>query len=397
MSDTPQHQDRAHSILGASKAKQWIKCPGSIALAEAMPEYDTTTAYAAEGTVAHELAELALREHVDPLMYVGKRIDGIRVTKEMALAVGMYVDKVNALAEGFGVEPQLEVRFSLDRLNPPVPMFGTGDCVIMDAKHNHMHVLDYKHGRGVVVEAEKNPQLMYYALGAVLELEVKPDKITTWIVQPRAEHRDGTVRDYTFTWEELVEFRHMLLDAARRTQEPDAPLAVGDWCRFCPAKALCPAQKEYAVTVAQDMFEVDAPPELPAPDMLTEDELTTVLDHANMIEGWFRACRAFVQEKLENGEEHTGYKLVPKRAQRKWKDEAEAQEVLRELGIEGHDLIVTSTISPAQAEKLLRREGVEVPPHLIVKESSGNTLAPDSDPRDAVDATELFTVEIETD
>jgi hypothetical protein len=372
-----------------------MACPGSIALSATIPDHDTTTVYAAEGTAAHELAEMSLREGVDPLMYVGKRIDGIGVTKEMALAVGMYVDKVNALAKSCNTEPQLEVRFSLARLKdpaPPVPMFGTADCVVYDEERNHIHVMDYKHGRGIVVEAEENSQLMLYALGAILQLGVKPDHITVWIVQPRAPHRDGVVRDYTFGWDRMKEFRHELLDAAWATQEPDAPLAVGDWCRFCPAQAICTAQKDYAVVVAQDLFEVDTP-SLPAPDALTEEDMNTVLEHAPMIESWFRACRAFVQEKLERGEEHPEWKLVAKRATRKWKDEAEAREVLRELGIEEHDLITTSTISPAQAEKLLRRDGVEVPPHLVEKKSSGNTLAPDSDPRDAVDAVELFTVE----
>jgi hypothetical protein len=367
-----------------------MACPGSIGLSATIPEHDTTTVYAAEGTAAHELAEMSLREGVDPLMYVGKRIDGIGVTKEMALAVGMYVDKVQALAESCGAEPQLEVRFSLAKLRdpgPPVPMFGTADCVVYDEGRNHLHVMDYKHGRGIVVEAEENSQLMLYALGAVLQLGVKPDRITVWIVQPRAPHREGVVRDFTFSWERMIDFRHEL--------EADAPLAVGDHCRFCPAQAVCPAQKDYALVVAQDMFEVEPTPEsLPAPDTLTVEDMNVVLDHAPMIESWLRACRAYVQEKLERGEDHPEWKLVAKRATRKWKDEAEAQEVLRDLGIEEHDLIETKTISPAQAEKLLRREGVEVPPHLIKKDSSGNTLAPDSDPRPA--AEDLFTVETET-
>lgn len=392
MSKAPDHAERAHSILGASSAKRWMSCPGSVALALSIPDHDTTTVYAAEGTVAHELAELSLRENVDPIMYVGKRIDGIMVTKEMALAVGMYCDKVNALAQSCGVEPQLEVRFTLDRLDTPVDMFGTADCVVWDEEHSHLHVMDYKHGRGVVVEAEENQQLMYYALGAVLELGVRPDKITVWIVQPRAPHRDGVVRDYTFSWERMVEFRHELIDAANATQEPDAPLAVGDWCRFCPAQAVCPAQKEHALVLAQDMFEVEPHPDsLPAPDQLTDDDLTRVLDYAPMIESWFRACRAFVQEKLERHEEHPGYKLVAKRATRKWIDEMEAREVLREMGLEEHDLIETKTISPAQAEKLLRREGVEVPPSLYEKKSSGTTLAPDADPRPA--AEDIFTAD----
>ena len=311
---TPDHENRAHSILGASSAKRWMMCPGSVALSELVPHDDTESFFAREGTAAHELCELALTEQLDPTMYVGKRIDGIPVTKEMALAVGMYCDKVNALTKSCGTEPQLEVRFSLGRLDPPVPMFGTGDCVVWAPLTDHLHVLDFKYGKGIVVEAEENPQLMYYALGAVLELKVKPKKITVWIIQPRAPHRDGVVRDYTFTWERLIEYRHELLAAAEATQQPDAELAVGDWCRYCPAHATCPAQERYALTVVQDAFAATTEPFLPEPETLGEDELNVILEHAELIESWFRSVRKHVFAQLERGEGHEGWKLVAKRA-----------------------------------------------------------------------------------
>lgn len=386
---TPDHENRAHSILGASSAKRWMMCPGSVALSERVPHDDTESFFAREGTAAHELCELALTEQLDPTMYVGKRIDGIPVTKEMALAVGMYCDKVNALTKSCGTEPQLEVRFSLDRLDPPVPMFGTGDCVVWAPLTDHLHVLDFKYGKGIVVEAEENPQLMYYALGAVLELKVKPKKITVWIIQPRAPHRDGVVRDYTFTWERLIEYRHELLAAAEATQQPDAELAVGDWCRYCPAHATCPAQERYALTVVQDAFAATTEPFLPLPEVLGEDELNVILEHAELIESWFRSVRKHVFAQLERGEGHKGWKLVAKRATRKWVDEADAATSLRDLGIDEDDLFSPAKlISPAQADKLLRRDGVEIPRGLFTKDSSGSTLAPDSDPRPEID--ELF-------
>jgi hypothetical protein len=322
-------------------------------------------------------------------MYIGKRIDGIKVSKEMALAVGMYVDKIHALSESVGHEPLIEVRFTLEKLGPPVDMFGTADCVIPDREHSHLHVLDYKHGQGVVVEATDNPQLQYYALGAVLHLEERFDTITVWIIQPRAPHRDGVVRDWTFTWDELVAFRQRLLEGAKETMEPNAPLAVGSWCRFCPASALCPAQKDHALTVVQDAFMEAQPPTLPHPTTLSEQELDYVLSQREHVTNWLNAVEKFVRGQKEEGRVTVeNWKLVHKRANRKWTlPDQEVAELLLERGIDRDDLYKQSIISPAQAERLLRREGEDIPEGLTDRTPSGYNLVPADDPRPAADIT----------
>ena len=393
------HSDRAHSILGASASSRWLNCPGSVGLSAQVPERGDTK-YTAEGTVAHEVAELALREGVDPLMYVGKRIDGVTVTKEMALAVGMYVDKVNTLAESVGVDPMIEVRFSLEKLGPPVDMFGTADCVVPDRERSHLHVLDYKHGQGVVVEATDNPQLMTYALGAVLHLEERFDQITVWIIQPRAPHRDGVVREWTFSWDELVDFRKRLIAGAEACFEEDAPLNVGSWCRFCPASALCPAQKENAVAAVQDAFVADAEAHLPQPETLTEEELQLVLDQAEHIMDWLRSVQTFVRRQKEDGRVLVdSWKLIEKRANRKWsKQDEEIVQELADVGLTPEDLFEQKLLSPAQVEKLLRREGHQIPEGLVEREVNGYNLVPSSDPRpEAVVAqiAEVFTADAE--
>ena len=395
------HNERAHSILGASASGRWMNCPGSIALTEALGNPDTTTPYAAEGTVAHEVAEMSLRSGLDPLVYVGKKIDGIKVTKEMALAVGVYVDKVRSMSESLGVEPMLEVQFSLDKLDPspPVPMFGTCDCALPDLKRRHLHILDYKHGQGVVVEATNNPQLLTYALGAVLEIGKRFDFITIWIIQPRASHPDGTVREFTVDWDSLVEFRHLLLSKAHACFDENAPLCVGDWCRFCPASPVCTKQQEHAVATVQDAFMADALPELPEPEMLSDDELELVLRTSDHITDWFRRVAAHTKAALERGEEREGWKLVAKRANREWaRSVGEVVKQLTALGLDEDEELWAKAklISPAQVETLLRREGVDVPPDLVKKESSGTNMVPAEDPRPQVVPTtlaEVFTTE----
>jgi hypothetical protein len=374
-----------------------MACPGSVQLSETIPQHDTTTKYAAEGTAAHEVAEMSLRTGVDPEMYVGKKIDGITVTKEMALAVGVYVDKVNTLAKSLGAEPKLEVQFSLGRLNPKEPMFGTADCVVYDELTGHLHVLDYKHGRGVVVEAVDNPQLQYYALGAVLELGVKPREITVWIIQPRAPHKDGVVRDWSFDWEHLVAFRHELMTAAYRTRDEDPPLSVGDHCRFCPASAICPAQKEHALTVVQDAFVEAEPPALPGPETLTKEEIEIVLAQADHLMAWLRDVKSYAHEQLEQGHEVEGWKLITKKGNRTWADPEVAKQILREdFKFKVKEITSTKLLSPSQIEALLRRRGEQLPEGLVYRAEKGYNMVEASDPRPEAIPTqiaEVFTAE----
>lgn len=392
------HGARAHSILGASGAARWMACPGSVALAATIPEHDTDSFYAREGTAAHELAEKCLTHDTDPAMYIGQRIGGITVTREMASAVGIFTDRVRTLVASSGAEPQIEVRVSLEDLDPPVDMFGTADVAVYDElRGKHLHVLDYKHGQGIVVEAEGNPQLLYYALGVVLKLKIKPRKITMWIIQPRAPHKDGIVREWTIEWEELVQFKDDLMVAAYRTQEPDAPLVAGSWCRFCPASAICPAQFENAVTVVGDAFMEDMEPELPEPSTLDDETLDRVLLAAPMIEDWFKACRDYTSKRFAQGNPVPGWKLVAKKSPRRWVDPESAEAYLRELGIEEGDLFTKKLISPRQAEIALRREGVELAANLITNESTGENLVVESDPRPAVETVASMLLDSETE
>jgi hypothetical protein len=365
-----------HATLGASKAERWMSCPGSIRLEAGLP--DVTSEYAREGTAAHALGERAIQHNVDPLIYLDTEIEGVTVTEEMVDAVRIYVAHVRERAAELDAAPLLEQKFDLTPLNPPGPMFGTSDCTISNG--DHLEVIDYKHGRGVAVGAVENAQLMYYALGAVVLLRVRPRTIRVTIVQPRASHPAGIIRSFEFDFDRLVEFKRELFAAAARTTEPDAPLHAGSHCKFCKALAICPAQRDKAAAVAQTEFHAAAAP--PSPDTLTLDELHVVLAYADTLEGWLDAVRHHVKGRLEAGEQVPGWKLVPKRATRKWADESEAERVLGDLlGEEAY--APRKLVSPAQAEKALKVTGSNLPQRLVTAVSSGNNLAPDHDPRPA--------------
>lgn len=386
MSDAP---EKAHSELGASIAKRWLECPGSVRLARGVPPAPNSI-YAAEGTLAHTIAERSLTKEADPDMWVGMKytIDGfeLEVTDDMADVVRVFVDYCREQVRGLsapGAKWWVERRFNLASLNPPAPMFGTSDFVAWIPHARELVVVDLKYGQGVVVEAEGNPQLRYYALGALLSLpEIRPDIITMTIVQPRAGHPDGIIRSETITYDELIGFAGELLDAARATMAPDAPLNPGGHCRFCPAAGICPAQRDHATSLAQ--IEFDAVPAMQprAPETLSNDELVKVLGFAGVVEDWLAAVRAQVQAKLERGEDVPGLKLVEKRANRKWKDEDETEQWLKAEGYAQADFTTQKLKSPAQVEKLVGKKNF--PSDLTVKLSSGYNVVPADDPRPGV-------------
>lgn len=377
---------KLHARLGASSAHRWMACPGSIRMAEHVPTPGTSE-YAQEGTAAHAVAELALRGGVDPVEFAGRVIEDVEVSDDMVENVRVFTNYVNEMIDKSSAH-FIEFRFSLESLNPPEPMFGTADAVAYDAVEQELEVADLKFGRGVVVEVEGNEQTRVYALGAVLELHrLHPDwiikKVKMTIVQPRASHPDGVIRSETIEIVDLFEFAGTLLEAAKKTQEPDAPLVPGPHCRFCPAAGLCPAQAQMAARLASiefsDMTAGHAPP---APETLPDEVFYEILPHLDNLQDWLNAMWARLRDKMDRGEPTPGWKLVNKRANRSWIDEAHAAAVFKsQHGVKDDDLYQKKLRSPAQIEKIIGKKNF--PAELTQKVSSGFNIAPADDPRPA--------------
>lgn len=372
---------QAHAAHGASKAARWMRCPGSINLSEGIAE--TTSRYATEGTAAHDLVERCLHDGVDASSFVGSTIPVgdtmVPATEEMAAAVQVFVDHVESLTTD--TRPLLETRFDLAPLDPPAPMFGTADVVIWREAESHLHVLDYKHGVGVSVDATGNEQLLMYALGAVVHLGIVPEHITVWIGQPRGHHADGPIRCWTLDWATLVDFKRELFLAAAATLAPDAPLNPGSWCRFCPALPTCPAQRAEATAVTRSSFDVPgpvAPDALPAPERLSVEDISLVLDKADIVARWLKSVQVYAHKLLERGEEVPGYKLIAGRGgNRRWIDAELAGRYLAGRKLKVNERHTRKLISPAQAEKLL----TDVPQRLWERPAGRTKVVPDSDAR----------------
>jgi hypothetical protein len=305
---------------------------------------------AEEGTAAHELSELCLKEGKDAREFLGQIINGFEVTEEMASAVQIYIDHVRKTHAQVGGVLSVERHFNLEHLH--IGLMGTNDACIMKP-NGTLVVFDFKYGVSPV-EAANNKQLLYYALGAAHECNFDFQDVRLEIVQPRAPHIHGPIRSWTVSKAYLVEWSFVLLVAAKKTQEPNAPLVRGAWCGYCPAKGLCPKLNE-AVTEAVGLEVIEGRPL--AIESLSDEQIVRVIQNRKLIEEFIESVKSYALHRMMNGEKIEGLKLVAGNSRRVWANEATAEKVLvEELGTSAYK---KTLLSPAQAEKLIGKLKVE--------------------------------------
>ena len=370
-----------HARLSASAAHRWIKCPGSARLSADAPR--SSSVYAAQGTVAHAIAADMIRlgtGYAPPPE--GKIIleDGypIRVDREMLDGAQFYVGVVaDDTQPGDLTWTEVDLIAPLSKLHPALG--GNADHIRFRPSTGELRVIDFKYGAGVMVSAVANEQLLTYALGAMLHIGSRyPVKtVVSTIVQPRIESEEGRVRDYTFPAIEILAFAATLVEAARATEAPDAPLTPGDeQCQWCPAKATCPALAANQSALLATDFSVQAYDPL---------ALSKALDMIGPLEAKIKHIREFAFAEAEAGrfgQEH-GYKLVAKRATRKWKDE-DAVRIWAQDVAHVSPYAELEILSPAQLEKKLKKAEKAEMAAFVESKSSGNTLVPVSDDRPAI-------------
>lgn len=359
----------AHARLSPSAAERWFVCPGSVPLSEGIPS--RTSEHAEEGTFAHGVAEQILK--------------GEKPTCEpdMLRHVGVYVDHVNDLfANG-------DLRAIEKQVKASESVWGTADAIVWQEAQRTLHVVDLKYGAGVPVEVSNNLQLKIYALATLLTMKLPAQLVVGTIVQPRYNHPDGYIRSKEYDAVDLIEFHAELSQAVKLVELASLAkptMRDASWqdaylnptekgCRFCPAAPSCPKVKARAQQLAKAAFE---PHQAYEPAKLSE-----ALDFLPILEGWAKNVREFAYAEAEKGHVIPGYKLVEKRATRKWRDENEAGAVLTPiLGDEAWKPV--EVITPAAAEKLLSKDQKNILDQLTVKESSGHTLVHESDKREAI-------------
>lgn len=368
----------AHSPLGGSSLKRWSKCPGSINLSRGIPT--TSSSYADEGTKAHEAAAYYL--------LTGRNQPKV-LDQEMLDAIEVYTDAIIGDEFGRSVVAHVEQRVSLEKVHPG--LFGTADYTSYCFDTKLLRIYDYKHGVGTVVEVmedgQPNLQLMYYALGVALAMGPKQaiGEIELIIVQPRAYHPDGPVRRTRVTPFQLMDFASDLKEYATATEDPSAPLHSGDHCKYCPAAGICTELHKNAVSTAQTEFR----PEL----SYDPAKLATTLGWLPVLDAYIKSVREFAYSEAQHGRIPPGFKLVQKRATRKWLDEGGAVLALSRL-LDDAALFKKSLKSPAQIEKLLTKENKALVGYITAAESSGQTLVPDTDKREDSKARALLDFDV---
>lgn len=391
---------RAHALFSPSSSPRVTSCPASLAL----HTDQGTSEEAAEGTVAHFLHERVLRgellwahaaigeEHV---VMEGEQHYRFTVTQEMADAVHESTELVQdifAEMERAGEEPvmRIEVKADISRWTPVDEQFGSSDVIIVGK--TRLVVIDYKHGRGVKVDAENNTQLALYALGAYAEYEGWNDfeTIDIRIHQPRMDN----FPTWQLTPAELLAFGDWIAERFKLAIEPDAPFGPSEKaCKFCGAKARCPALAKMTENLMAGVFDdldaavVDAKPVLPdfaevaEARLLKADALSYLWKKKKLIEDYLGAVQTECEHRLLHGEPLPELKLVEGRSSRAWKDEIDARQKLEALGCEKPDIIKVVLVTPAQAEKLLPKPLREQLEPLIDKTPGRPTVALATDKR----------------
>jgi len=375
-----------------------MPCPGSNVLEAAYP--DSSSVYADEGTAAHTLASWVLEDGLPVDTYIGGEIKvgerAFTVTDDMAAYVQDYAKLVREYAAGGTL--MVEQRVPIGHLTAEDGATGTSDAVIV--KGNELIVVDLKYGMGVRVDADNNPQLQMYALGALEEFGILGDfEIVTMVIHmPRLNH----VSEWSVPVQHLLAFGTQVADAATTAAHARVDEGHETWngtylnpgekqCRFCRAKATCPALKAEVGDIVHDTATLDDFADLlpHTPDMQTGDNyLSIAMSKVGLVEDWCKAIRAEVERRLLAGKQVDGFKLVEgKRGHRKWVDAKAVESLFKSFRLRQDEAYDLSLISPTTAEKVFKenpKRWAKVQEH-ITQSTGKPSVAPATDKRPALD------------
>lgn len=362
-----------HSLLSASASHRWLNCPPSARLCE---EYeDKPSEYAQEGTDCHELCaykvEKALGHRVknpaENLIYYNSEME------DCAEGYCSFVMEQVAKARIRCADPLVFVEQRLDysRYVGIEGSFGTGDCVIVS--DGLLHIIDYKHGLGVLVSAEKNSQLSCYALGALDLFDGIYDitEVSLTIYQPRKEN----VSTYTMSKDELLTWADTVLSpTAKLAYDGKGDFKAGDHCQFCKAKANCRKRAEYNLALARYDFEM--------PAALEDDEVASILTKVDELVSWASDLKEYALQKALSGTRFTGFKVVEGRSNRKYTDEDAVARTVEAAGFDPYEKKLLGITAMSQA--LGKKKFDELLGGLVYKPPGKPALVPESDKRPAM-------------
>jgi hypothetical protein len=366
----------AHSPFGGSVATRVLRCPASVGLAAKIPAHlRRSSSYADRGTALHAAMAILLDE-VPPRFDL---IDEMIPRDDIENALRPVYDYVEQLLSAPEATYYAERRVTFPTIDGA---FGTVDLLVRIG--NTINIVDYKFGSGVPVRALTadgnediiNSQLLYYAAGArysLPEFFKGVENVTLTIVQPQSIDPDAEmVSSVTVTHAELDEFIAVYRAACEEALSPAPRLAKGDWCRFCPARPICPAHTGPLLDLAQfSGAALTAPPSKQAYLQVLADGLNLV----DAVRDLRTALHDQAKRALENGDVVPGFALSAGRSERHWRDDERAAiAALEGLGLSRDDVVAEELRSPKQVEIRAKARGLKVPSELIVSRRSGTSL-----------------------
>ena len=357
-----------HALLSASSSHRWLNCPPSARLCENYA--DKGSEYAQEGTDAHSLCEHKLKlalgmETTDPtenLFFYNEEME------QCACDYAGYVMELVEEAKKTCRNPVVMIEQRLDFSRFVAEGFGTGDCVII--ADGTLCIVDYKHGKGVEVSAEENPQMMLYALGALELFDgiYDIDTVRMAIFQPRRENVSVCI----MAKDGLLQWAHNeLMAKAKLAYEGGGEFACGDWCRFCKAKAACRKRAEYNLELAKYDFAM--------PDTLEDAEIAAILEKADELTAWAADVKEFALQQALGGVKYAGFKVVEGRSNRKYTDEDAVADTVKKAGYDPYE---PKLLGITAMEKLLgKKQFARLLSGLVEKPQGKPALVPEADKR----------------
>lgn len=362
-----------HALLSASSADRWLHCPPSARLCEGYE--DKGSDYAAEGTDAHTLCESRLKKALG--MKTKDPVEDLSwYNAEMEDCANGYADYVLELLEQAKqtcTDPVVMIEQRVDFSRWVKEGFGTADCIII--ADGMMNIVDYKHGKGVEVSAEANPQMMLYALGALEIFDGIYDitEVCMSIYQPRKSNVSVCVMDK----DSLLEWAHNdLMYKAKLAYDGEGEFQCGDWCRFCKAKSEC--RKRAAANLEIAKYEFQEPP------LLEEVEIAEILGKVDELAAWAADVKEYALRKAINGQEWPGWKLCEGRSVRRYVNEDAVAKAVLDAGYSPYEekilgiTAMTAALGKKKFAEIIESKG------LIEKPQGKPVLVPMSDKRPAM-------------
>jgi len=383
------HAERQHALLSASSAHRWLHCPPCARLEETFP--DTSSVYAEEGTLAHEIAELKLRKKFIPSTDstgFAARMNELKqhalYKSEMQKFTDAYIDYLTECAMEYPHAPTIAAEQKVEYSRWVPEGFGICDCVMIG--DDTLHIIDFKYGKGVPVSAEDNPQLRLYAAGALdlYSLIYQVNTVKLSIVQPRL----GNISQDTLSAKVLLEWMDTVVKpVAQLAYKGEGSPCAGDWCRFCRARSQCSARAETNLDQLDELANIHgyATPASKI-SLLRAEDISYILQHVKPITEWFKDVEKGALDMILHGESVPGWKIVEGRSNRTFSNSDAAFQALREAGIAEELLYKPKEyISLSAAEKLVgKTEFAKLCGNYICKPQGAPTLVPENDIRPAL-------------